>query len=60
VSVPFVNVQMGFLSVEGVCLWVGKPLLARMSCMVSCSFLYSLSCKWYVFNMLCRHLIITD
>ena len=40
------NVVVGRLWVGGLCVWVGKPSLDRISRMVSSSSLYSLSCRW--------------
>ena len=43
------------LWVGGLCMWTGKPLLDRMSWMVSSS-LYSFSLSWYVFSLLYSNL----
>ena len=56
VLVSLLNVVVGRLRVGGLCVWTGKPLLDRMSWMVSSSSLYSSSFKWYVCSLLYRNL----
>jgi len=49
---------VGCPMVGGLCVWVGNPLFDMMSHTMFTSSLYSSFCKWYVFNLLCRNLMV--
>ena len=57
VLVSLLNVVVGRLRVGGLCVWTGKPLLDRMSWIVSSSSLHSSSFKWYVCSLFYRNLV---